>query len=616
MVGEHGIQKLVAAATTPVQPGQPITTQWVAATAREIVAAVEGDRATWQVWHLRAEASRRARERAIDPETTEVLTEALLLAAVRLSQQVGNGGGDGINEPGVLRRRDGASVYTVAGSQLYTSGKVLAAENRIVELAGRTDGRRVGEVEVSLALLASTANGVTLNAGQTNLVRRMATSGARVQLALAAAGSGKTTALKVLAEAWREGGGTVLGLAPSAVAASISRDQTGDATTVAQLVWDLEHGRSDEVDRKIGPDTLVIIDEAGMADTISLATVIDHVVGRGASVRLVGDDQQLAAISAGGVLRDVAEVHGAVELTELLRFQDPAEANASLALREGRPEALGFYLDADRIHAGTQESSLETAFNDWAADQEAGLNSIMLASTRDVVTELNRRARAHRLGTATATGEGSEVGLVDGNRASTGDVIITRLNDRRLMISRTDWVKNGDRWIVEDVTRHGALRARHCDSGRTVTLPGDYVGRHVQLGYAVTVHAAQGLTLDVTRGVLSGSETRQQLYVMATRGRQANHLYVPVVGDGDEHSVVHPTTLRPETALDVLQALLARDGAARSATSEPETRTLHPSSSPTPRPAMSILCTSPLRPRWTLASSPAWSERPTMWWKD
>ena len=47
---------------------------------------------------------------------------------------------------------------------------------------------------------------------------------------------------------------------------------------------------------------------------------------RGASVRLVGDDQQLAAIGAGGVLRDIKTQHGAVRLSELHRFTDPAEA--------------------------------------------------------------------------------------------------------------------------------------------------------------------------------------------------------------------------------------------------------------------------------------------------
>ena len=85
----------------------------------------------------------------------------------------------------------------------------------------------------------------------------------------------------------------------------------------------------------------MIIDEAGMADTLSLDTAIQYAIDRGASVRLIGDDQQLAAIGAGGILRDIKHTHGALQLTELHRFTDPAEAAASLALREGDPRALG-----------------------------------------------------------------------------------------------------------------------------------------------------------------------------------------------------------------------------------------------------------------------------------
>jgi ATP-dependent exoDNAse (exonuclease V) alpha subunit len=87
---------------------------------------------------------------------------------------------------------------------------------------------------------------------------------------------------------------------------------------------------------------LLIIDEAGMADTLTLDTAIQFAIGRGASVRLIGDDQQLAAIGAGGVLRDITHTHGALRLTELHRFTDPAEAAASLALREGDASGLNF----------------------------------------------------------------------------------------------------------------------------------------------------------------------------------------------------------------------------------------------------------------------------------
>jgi hypothetical protein len=74
----------------------------------------------------------------------------------------------------------------------------------------------------------------------------------------------------------------------------------------------------------------------------------------------------------------------------------------------------------------------------------------MLAPTRDLVAQLNQRARNHRLHIVSP---GRDVQLADGNRASVGDVIITRQNDRRLRISATDWVKNGDRWTVLNLQR-------------------------------------------------------------------------------------------------------------------------------------------------------------------
>ena len=139
----------------------------------------------------------------------------------------------------------------------------------------------------------------------------------------------------------------------------------------------------------------MIIDEAGMADTLSLDSAVTFIVQRGGSVRLIGDDQQLAAIGAGGVVRDIQSSHGAVWLSELHRFNDPAEAAASLALRDGRPEALGFYLDRQRIRVGDLAAPTQNLFDAWRADHSRGLDSIMLAPTRDLVAELNRRARAH-----------------------------------------------------------------------------------------------------------------------------------------------------------------------------------------------------------------------------
>ena len=94
-------------------------------------------------------------------------------------------------------------------------------------------------------------------------------------------------------------------------------------------------------------------------------------IGRGASVRLVGDDQQLAAIGAGGVLRDIQQTYGALRLAELHRFTNPAEAAASLALRDGKPEAVNFYLDHGRVHVGDIATTAHAAFVAWLSDRAA-----------------------------------------------------------------------------------------------------------------------------------------------------------------------------------------------------------------------------------------------------
>ena len=280
--------------------------------------------------------------------------------------------------------------------------------------------------------------------------------------------------MRALTLAWAQDGGQVIGLAPSAAAAAVLAEQTGiRADTLAKLTWSLRHGDLPEWAAAVGPSTLVIIDEAGMADTLSLDAAVEFAIDRGASVRLVGDDQQLAAIGAGGVLRDITRTHGALHLAELHRFTNPAEAAASLALRDGKPAALNnFYLDHDRIHVGDLAKTTDDAFDAWVSDRAAGLDAVTLAPTRELVAELNRRARDHRLGNAPV---GREVHLADGNQASVGDVIITRANDRRLRLTATDWVKNGDRWTITRIGRRGDLTVRHTRSHLTVRLPADYV---------------------------------------------------------------------------------------------------------------------------------------------
>ena len=255
-----------------------------------------------------------------------------------------------------------------------------------------------------------------------------------------------------------------------------------------------------------------------------------------------------------------------------MRFADPAEGAASLALRAGDPAAIGFYLDNTRIHVGDQGTVADAAYQAWAADTDAGRDAVMLAPTRDLVTGLNTRARADRL-TRDSGKTGREVRLVDGTKASAGDTVITRTNDRRIPISQTDWVKNGDRWTINKVGRDGALHVTHLTTRRNITLPASYARQHVALGYATTVHGAQGVTADTCHTVATGTETQQLLYVAMSRGRLANHLYLATAGDGDPHTVITRDALLPPTATDILTRILRRDDSPTSATSTQRTLT-------------------------------------------
>jgi hypothetical protein len=190
--GPQAADAMVHSALHPSNEISPrIDAEWVAVTADRVLVALEERRSTWQLWHVRAEAQRQMRAANVTTDKPEELVDLLVAEVLNTRSVPLTSTDDAVVEPASLRRADGSSVYRVAGPELFTSARILESERRLVATAGRTDGRTVDTVAVDLALLESAANGVTLDTGQAALVRSMATSGARLQLAIAPAGSGK-----------------------------------------------------------------------------------------------------------------------------------------------------------------------------------------------------------------------------------------------------------------------------------------------------------------------------------------------------------------------------------------------------------------------------------------
>ena len=560
-----------------------LTDELVASLAASVIATVSSERATWRVQHVRAEAERQLRGNSCYADSQHAADRIVAAALGDRSIQISRHVDEERNEPAFLRRNDGASVYRQHHSTVYTSAEVMAAERRILSAAALGGGRVADDTSIGLALLEAHAQGGTLNDGQQALVREMASSGARVQLALAPAGTGKTTAMAALASAWRNSGGTVVGLAPTAGAAEVLAGDLGTETdTIAKLVQlanpDPRYPvTADDPARhwfdRIDSSTLIVVDEAGKASTGELDAVICYAMARGASVRLVGDDHQLSSVSAGGVLRDIAARHDALTLSEVVRFGDTdrgkAEGAASLALRRGDPTGIAFYLDHNRIHVGADATAADLAYTAWVGDLIAGRDSILLAPTNPLVAELNERARADRLRLFPTEQVGPTVTLGDKLTASAGDWITTRENARWLRTGDRTWVKNGHRWVIRAVNDDGSLTVSllHGNPEDVLRLPAHYVKSHTTLGYASTIDVRQGTTADTCHVVGGDRLNRQQLYVALTRGRAENHLYFST-SEADPHQILTPKALHPPTAADILADILQRDDRQLSAHTE------------------------------------------------
>jgi hypothetical protein len=368
--------------------------------------------------------------------------------------------------------------------------------------------------------------------------------------------------MHALHNAWRaqHGEGSVVGLAPSAVAAQVLAEDLGIACeNTAKWLHEFEHGRA-----SFTKGQLVIVDEATLAGTLTLDRLTALAAEVGAKVLLVGDWAQLQSVAAGGAFTLLATARpDTPELTEVHRFTNEWEKLASLDLRFGRTEVIGAYLRHDRVREGTTAEMIDAAYAAWQADVQAGLASVLVTDATQSMIDLNQRARAERL-LVGDTVAGAEVNLADGTRASEGDTIITRSNDRRLHTLRGGWVRNGDRWRIKGVNKDGSIRVGRLGVGigGGVTLPAAYVAEHVDLGYAVTAHRAQGINVDTSHVVVSGTTTRENLYVSMTRGRDSNVAYVALDKPDDSHAAPEPDEV---TARTVLYGVFQHSGAELSA---------------------------------------------------
>jgi ATP-dependent exoDNAse (exonuclease V) alpha subunit len=207
------------------------------------------------------------------------------------------------------------------------------------------------------------------------------------------AGAGKTTMLRAAADCYQQSERRVVVLALSAAAARVVTDETGlAASTIAS--W---HVGGVELPR----GGLVIVDEASMVPTLTLDRLVRVAQAYGSRVALIGDYAQMGAPEAGGLLRDLAALPGATNMTAVRRFREQWERDASKQLRDRDPSVAAVYAENGRLTAVETDTSTEVTVQAWLCDVLAGHDSLIVVDTASDANRVSVRCQellaAHEL---------------------------------------------------------------------------------------------------------------------------------------------------------------------------------------------------------------------------
>jgi conjugative relaxase-like TrwC/TraI family protein len=453
----------------------------------------------------------------------------------------------------VLAHPEVLPMLGVAGARVrhYTLASVVAAEQAIAAAVADGATRRsqspLPQAAVARAVgKAQQRLGHRLSRGQLEAVVGICMAGRAVSVVVGVAGSGKTTALAAVADAYGSCGYRVLGTATSGQAArTLGREAAvADSRTVSSLRWGLDHGRL-----ALDGRSLLILDEAGMTDDRDLLAVLTQARAAGAKVVLVGDDRQLGPVGPGGALGALLRRLGgsAHVLDENLRQADPAERAALEQLRSGEvARAVAWYVAHDRIRPCLdRDEAIAAAVEGWIADTLGGRESVMLAWRKESVRALNQEARqrwaeAGRLA-------GPELVAAGGRRYAAGDRVVT------LAPSGHGRLLTSQRGQVTAVDSKAETAMTHMDDGSLHQLSRDDLSAdRICYAYALTIHRSQGLTTDTCHHLADGGG-RELAYVAASRARQ--HTTIHAVADDLDQALEDLTRdwsqdRRPRWAID------------------------------------------------------------------
>ena len=245
----------------------------------------------------------------------------------------------------------------IEGEERFTTREVLEEEMQMwtaLERLGKRRGLQASEKNLKKQLRQRP----TIRKEQAAFVEHLTQSDSAFRLGLGLAGTGKAYALKTFVDAMKQHGYRILGAAPTGQAADVlSREAGIECQTLTRLLGDFRlplsavlshharqlwnaarHKRTRRFRQpapvEITPNTLVLVDEAGMIGTFAMRKIAELVERGGGTLCMIGDPAQLPAIGSSSPLQALARRYGAPVLNEIGR-QKQAWAKDAAHVQQG-----------------------------------------------------------------------------------------------------------------------------------------------------------------------------------------------------------------------------------------------------------------------------------------
>jgi conjugative relaxase-like TrwC/TraI family protein len=347
-----------------------------------------------------------------------------------------------------------------------------------------------------------------------------------VTVLIGRAGTGKGIVTRAATRTWQLEGNEVIGTAIAGATAKRLQADTGTdrSMTTNSLLNGIEKGHI-QLDSK----TVVIMDEAGMADSDRLPRLVKLTAQRNSKLLLAGDSAQLSPIGPGGLFRELEGKVPTAELTEVHRARHDWERQAWEEIRQGEPgRALARYQAHDRLHiTDTREEAMQTMVDHWddnrrtVPDGQAVMITDGSNNERDTLNAMaqERRAQAGELGAHRVQLPGKPYNLASGDQVIfTGQYRIPGHPRIENGITGTIIHTSRDEDQVTIKTREPEPRDIHVDTSKFSDL---------SLGYATHIRKGQGLTTETSQILAGGWQTdKENIYVSVTRAREQTDIYI------------------------------------------------------------------------------------------